>query len=438
MIAYSGKRLVGGPKRKSGTRRPSSRKAASAKDNSRKASSSGSEVRPAQAPVGYRNGNINNMSVWGGQAPTAKASAQATILQYAGLCGGLSLILFLLSTLLRNSKGFEEKNFLGITVVAWLYIKAISYAFGFVYGLAFKCYWRFTDFQGRSKMKLFFSYLVADFLLTVIAVVSIVTTLKVGEASSYTPVLILLGLSAIFTPCELVKLQQIVESETIRKSRQKMQNKRKSRGQPRSSPEGAAGTDMPVATATPLSSPKADLCPEGFEAHGLNSSGDSRPFETQPSAPPPEAMVNEVKVTVNASDSARGISLMRQPHLPPEIFEQLWLSLAQVGGLNQTVELYPDLESVKMHLEKQSFVIVASGLVGEGKNAAMRTFFYAVEDHQFASRSIDPSVHCIFLAEFIVSWRDSHPQCSATFKCTHPGLVDDFAEHIQLEGLFGK
>jgi hypothetical protein len=210
------------------------------------------------------------------------------------------------------------------------------------------------------------------------------------------------------------------------------------RNKPRSSPEGAAGTDMPVATATPLSSPKADLCPEGFEAHGLNSSGDSRPFETQPSAPPPEAMVNEVKVTVNASDSARGISLMRQPHLPPEIFEQLWLSLAQVGGLNQTVDLYPDLESVKMHLEKQSFVIVASGLVGEGKNAAMRTFFYAVEDHQFASRSIDPSVHCIFLAEFIVSWRDSHPQCSATFKCTHPGLVDDFAEHIQLEELFGK
>ena len=61
-----------------------------------------------------------------------------------------------------------------------------------------------------------------------------------------------------------------------------------------------------------------------------------------------------------------------------------------------------------------------------------------LKDHQFASRSIDPSVHCIFLAEFIVSWRDSHPQCSATFKCTHPGLVDDFAEHIQLEELFGK
>merc|ERR1711871_296494 len=282
-----------------------------------------------------------------------------------------------------------------------------------------------------GKMKLFFSYLIVDFLLTVVTIVSIVTTLRVGNASAYTPALIVLGLSAIFTPCELVKLQQIVESETVRKQKKKTQD------QSASAKEDMAPTEMPVATATPLSSPQSNETSAGLPIDNSQYSHSKDQFENQPSAPPAEAIVNESNVTINVSDSARGIALMRQPHLAPEIFEQMWISLIRVGGFNKTVGNYPDLETVKIHLERQSFVIVASGLVGTGSNAAMRTFFYAFEDHQFGSRTIDPSVHCIFLAELIISWRDNNPQCVATFKCTQPGLVDDFAEHLNLNQLFG-
>jgi hypothetical protein len=410
MITNNGRRVVGKPK--GASRERSQGRLRTQKSNG--------ATRGAEPPPGFRNGEINAMSVWGGNAPTGKASAQATILQYAGLCGGLSLILVIMTVLYRNSKKYEPRVFLGLSQTIWLFGKSISFALGFLYGLFLKCYWRMTDFKGRSKLRSFFIYLVLDFVLTVVCILSIVLNMKAGEASLFTPMLILLGLAIVFTPCEIAKLLQIIESENIRKLNEKKARGIKGQGHMHD-PE-----KMPTAMASPVASHL-----QSPESHPF---GEDQFLNHQPSAPSEEALTDSTHINIDL-ETQNTFSLIENPFLPPQDFEQMWLNMPKIGGFEHAVEGIPALANVREHLESHSFGIIASGFVGEGDFAVMRTFLFAIQDHQFASRSINTTTTCTFLAEIVFASKSDLPRCIATFKCTQPEMLDAFVNRLALHKL---
>ena len=87
--------------------------------------------------------------------------------------------------------------------------------FGFIYGILMKMYWKCNDYQGRSKVRTFFVYLVLDFILACWNLVAILVNLKGGEIDFYWFFIIMCCLSIILIPCEIVKVVHIIAKQHI-------------------------------------------------------------------------------------------------------------------------------------------------------------------------------------------------------------------------------
>ena len=78
-LTNSGKRVVGKPKNASRARTAGASMPRAKLDTSRSATNAVSSETP-----GYKNNTVTSQSQWGGVAPTGKAAAQATVLQFSG------------------------------------------------------------------------------------------------------------------------------------------------------------------------------------------------------------------------------------------------------------------------------------------------------------------------------------------------------------------
>lgn len=137
----------------------------------------------------------------------------------------------------------------------------------------------------------------------------------------------------------------------------------------------------------------------------------------------------------NHTDNAYAdFSLVPNPQMQPQRFEQMWTSLPICGGFTSIIQIYPEIPALNSHLQSQNFGIIASGLVGEGT----RVFLYGIEDHQFTSRPGYEQASGIFLAELMLTTSDSGQYvCKATYKCNKPGLTSTFEHYLMLQQVFG-
>ena len=163
-----------------------------------------------------------------------------------------------------------------------------------------------------------------------------------------------------------------------------------------------------------------------LQPHESQSLGEDQYLNHQPSAPSEEALADSSHINIDL-ETQNAFSLIENPSLPPQEFEQMWLNMPKIGGLERAVDGIPALGNVREHLESHSFGVIASGFVGEDDFAAMRTFLFAIQDHQFATS--------IFLAEIVFASKSDLPQCIATFKCTQPEMLDAFVNRLALHKL---
>ncbi len=391
--------------------------------------------RTSRADVpGYRNSNINAQSQWGGIAPTGKAAAQAAILQYSAASGAMGLIFLIATYVLSVDKKYTPKTFMFLPIVQWLYIKSISFFVGFAYGLIMKFYWKCNDFKGRSKVKTFFAYLLLEFALDCWTVVAILVNLRRGEMDFYWFFVVICCLNIILVPCEIIKLSNIIHSEIKRKSMKASGTRDpnvESDIESKSSFGSATGpSEIPTAIASPVNAVS------------------SKAEQFQPSAPSVTQFDNGGYGNAVSSDGVElndasynhpenaytDFSLVPNPQMQPQRFEQMWTSLPVCGGFTSIIQIYPEIPALNSHLESQHFGIIASGLVGEGT----RVFLYGIEDHQFTSRPGYEQASGIFLAELMLTTADSGQYvCKATYKCNKPGLVSAFEYYLMLQQIFG-
>ena len=450
-LTNSGKRFVGKPRNASRSRTAGATMPRAKLDTTRggRAVSSAATTTP-----GYRNNAITAQSQWGGIAPTGKAAAQAAILQFAGASGTMGIIYIIGTYVLSVSideqykeKKLEPKVFLSLPIASWLYIKGFSYMFGFIYGILMKMYWKCNDYQGRSKVRTFFVYLVLDFILACWNLVAILVNLKGGEIDFYWFFIIMCCLSIILIPCEIVKVVHIIDSEMQRKANEKeRKTRRKNNGEQQRQQQQQRGmrqgedieskvsvdsiesklTDgngnMPTAVASPVNTNV------GHMETNIN--------QFQPSAP---ASLNGIELNIpthnNNNNNMYDFTLVKNAQLKAAKFEEMWVNMQPCGGFHSGIQYYPEISTLNEHLKSRDFGIIASGLVGTGT----RLFLYAIEDHQFTSRPGYEQASGIFLCEIVLSTSENGEYyCKATYKCSKPGLVDTFQNYLMLHEVFGE
>jgi hypothetical protein len=428
-LTNSGKRVVGKPKNASRARTAGASMPRAKLDTSRSAANAMQSITP-----GYKNNTVTSQSQWGGVAPTGKAAAQSIVLQFSGASGALGLVFFVATYVLSVDKKYTPKTFVYIPVLQWLYIKSYSYFFGLIYGILMKMYWGCNDFQGRSKVKTFFAYLILDFLLACWTVISILVGLERGEMDFYWFFVILCCFSIILIPCEIVKLCNIIDSEIKRKRIQKRTNGRNnsidieskvSHDIESKSSSGGDDNAIPTAIASPVSTPQIDT--------SINQFKPSAPSIRSNNNGTDDLTLNGIELHIANTETA-DFTLLNNPQLEPSQFEEMWVNMPSCGGFYSKIQYYPEIATMNEHLKKQGFGITASGLVGTGT----RLFLYGIEDHQFTSRPGYEQTSGIFLCELILTMSDDGKYfCKATYKCSKPGLADTFENYLMLHEMFG-
>jgi hypothetical protein len=109
----------------------------------------------------------------------------------------------------------------------------------------------------------------------------------------------------------------------------------------------------------------------------------------------------------------------------PDRFAELWGALPETGGFDTVVEVAPDVEQLRAHLEGRGFQVMASGIVNE-----VLKLYFSGEENGATSRGATSR----FLAELVLT--TTTMLLSVKFKCEDPSATKGFVQRLQLRKLF--